>query len=130
MFDIMADLTSTKPLVPASAVVAARDSKRLVPIAAEAFTGTLGDGMGRRPSRVQVLPYSPTTPGVTVPRSAHTISRGRFSLKFTPMSPTFSNWSASRTTLGLRKEQDEEDAFKKEKQVVEMSGSRAAGSRE
>jgi ATP-binding cassette subfamily B (MDR/TAP) protein 1 len=51
MFDVVADLTSTtKPVVPASAVVAARDTKRVsrfVPIAAEAFTGTMGgDGMG------------------------------------------------------------------------------------
>jgi ATP-binding cassette subfamily B (MDR/TAP) protein 1 len=61
MFDVVADLTSAKPLVPASAVVASRDTKRVsrfVPIAAEAFTGSIGDGMGRRPSSVQVLPYS------------------------------------------------------------------------
>jgi ATP-binding cassette subfamily B (MDR/TAP) protein 1 len=82
---------------------------------------------GRRPSSVQVLP-SPTTPGVTLPLSAHTVASRQFSLQFTPTSPTFSNWSASRTTLGLGKERDEEeDAFEK---AVEMSGSRAGGSRE
>jgi hypothetical protein len=37
----------------------------------------------------------------------------RFSLQFTL---TFSNWSASRTTLGLGKERDEEEeVFEKEK---------------
>jgi hypothetical protein len=55
MFHVVADLTSTtKPLVPASNVVASRYTKRIsrfVPIAAEAFTGTMGgDGMGSRPS--------------------------------------------------------------------------------
>jgi ATP-binding cassette subfamily B (MDR/TAP) protein 1 len=56
MFDAMLDLTSTtKPLVPASAMVALRDTKRIgrfVPIAAGVFTGSIGDGMGRRPSSV------------------------------------------------------------------------------
>lgn len=32
--------------------------------------------------------------------------------------------------MGLGKERDEEEAFEKEKEVVELSGSRAAGSRE
>jgi ATP-binding cassette subfamily B (MDR/TAP) protein 1 len=74
---------------------------------------------------------SPTTPGVALPQSAHTVASRRFSLQFTPTSPTFSNFSASRTTLCLGKERDEdEEAFEKEKEVVTMSGSRAAGSRE
>jgi ATP-binding cassette subfamily B (MDR/TAP) protein 1 len=51
-------------------------------------------------------------------------------LQFTPTSPTFLNWSASRTTFGLGKERDEEEVFEKEKEVVELSGSHAAGLRE
>ena len=40
-------------------------------------------------------------------------------MQFTPTSPTFSNWSTSRTTLGLGKERDEdEEAFEKEKEVM------------
>jgi hypothetical protein len=129
-------MSTAKPLVPALAVVASRDTKRLsrfIPIAAEAFTGTMGgDAMGRRPSSVQVLPYSPTTPGVALPQSAHTVASRKFNLEFTPTSPTFSSWSASRTTLGLGKERDEEeeDVFEKEKEVVAMSGSHGAGLRE
>lgn len=84
--------------------------------------------MGSRPSSVQVLSYAPTTLGV---QSAHTVASRRFSLQFTPTSPTFSNWSASRTTLGLGKERDEEEeVFEKEKEVVKMSGLRGAGLRE
>ena len=131
MFDVVADLTSAKPLVPASAAVSARDSKRVsrfVPIAASAFTGSIGGGMGRRPSSIQVLPYSPTTP-VTCPPPAHTIVSRRFSLQFTPTSPTFSTWSAS-STLDMKELVEDQDTFDKEKQVVEMNGSRAAGSRE
>jgi hypothetical protein len=99
---------------------------RFIPIAAEAFTGTMGgNAMGRRPSSVQVLPYSPTTPSVALPLSAHTVASRKLNLEFTPTSPMFSSWSASRTMLGLGKERDEEeeDVFVKEKEVVAMSGS-------
>ena len=130
MYDVMADLTSIKPSVPASEAVAPRESERVsrfVPIAASAL---MDDGMGRRPSSVQVLPYSAMTPGVTLPPSAHTVASRRSSLQFTPTSLTFLNWSYSRTTLGMKKLDEDEDVFEKEKRVVEMSGSRAAGSRE
>jgi signal transduction histidine kinase len=83
--------------------------------------------MGRRPSSVQVLPYSPATPGVVLPQSAHTVASRRFSLQFTPMSPTFSNWSASRTTLGLGKERDEEEVFEKEKGFAQISAAAMDG---
>jgi ATP-binding cassette subfamily B (MDR/TAP) protein 1 len=130
MFDVVSDLTATKPLIPGSAVVKARDAKRVsrfMPIAADAFTGSMGDGTWRRPTSIQVIPYSPTTSAVTRPLSAHTVASPRFSLQF---SPTVSNWSVSRA-FGLAEEWDEEELkFEKEKRVVEMSGSRAIGSRE
>jgi hypothetical protein len=54
---------------------------------------------------------------VALPQSAHTVASRGFGLRFTPTSPTFSNWSASRTTLGLGKERDEEgEAFEKVKE--------------
>jgi ATP-binding cassette subfamily B (MDR/TAP) protein 1 len=50
MFDVVVDLMSTKPLVPASAVVASREPNRLswfVSIPTEAITGSIGDPVSK-----------------------------------------------------------------------------------
>jgi len=133
MFDVVADLTASSK--PAAAVVATREAKRVsrfVPIPAEAFTGSMAHG--RRPSSVQVMPWNrtgtttTTTTTVMLPQAAHTVASRRFSLQFTPTSPTFSmSWSASKMDLGM--EEHEEEEFEKEKREVEKNGSRAIGSR-
>jgi hypothetical protein len=94
MLGVVADLAATRP---ASVMVAARDAKRVgrfVPT--EAFTGTIGQERTRRPSSIQVLPHSPDASTVKLPHSAHMIASRRFSLQFTPISPTYSNQSMSK----------------------------------
>ena len=133
MFDVVADLTAPRPLA-----VAARDARRVsrfAPLAADAGADELGAGAGagtgRRPSSVQVLSYSPPTPGLAVPPSAHTVASRRFSLQFTPTSPTFSSWSVSKTSFWDDDEEEEEEGvFELEKDAVKRSGSHAVGSRE
>jgi ATP-binding cassette subfamily B (MDR/TAP) protein 1 len=127
MFDVVADLTANKP---ASAMVVARDAKRVSRfVPTEAFTGSIREERTRRPSSIQVLPYSPDTSTVQLPHSAHTVTSRRYSLQFTPTSPTYSNWSMSRTSLGLLDRDEEEENFEREKGAVERSGSHAIGSR-
>jgi hypothetical protein len=87
--DVVANLTATTK--PQALVVAARKRVKSVrPIGVEAFTGEMGTGMGRS---FGYPGLSPITPGFAVPQSAHAIASRRFSLQFTPTSPTFSNWS-------------------------------------
>lgn len=169
MFDVVADLTSattTKAAVavPTPSVAGAagagggrvgrdltRRVSRFVPIAVEAFTGSIGEReRKRRPSSIQVLPCSSSsspsaagsggmmTPGVVVPPEAYTVASRRFSLQFTPTSPTFGGWSwregSTSAGAGVASEcddddEEEEEMYESEKKVVEMSGSRAVGNR-
>ncbi|TFK31221.1 hypothetical protein BDQ12DRAFT_619274, partial [Crucibulum laeve] len=120
MFDVVADLTagSRATLAPAPAVVAAREPyrvSRFVPIAEENEGQELATRK-RRPSSIHI-----PSPIVPTPSAAYTVSSRRFSLQFTPTSPSF-NIAHRSTTMLI---DDEEEEFDNEKRAMQNSAANA-----
>ncbi|KAG7449558.1 P-loop containing nucleoside triphosphate hydrolase protein [Guyanagaster necrorhizus] len=100
MFDVVADLTSkgSGPTPFRHAVVRSRESQRLSRfVPANAFTAQHAEQRRRRPSSVQVIPAFPPPPSQIL--TTHT---RRYSLQFTPTSPTFSHHSV--TSMLIKKD--------------------------
>ena len=124
MFDVVADLVSTQ--VPSAAVTTQRPPSRLNRLT---FSPT-------PPSQLQIVipsdhprrPLSIQIPSPTTPTAAYTVASRRFSLPFTPTSPTFAPTDRS-TMLSKGFDDDDDEAFEKEKQVIGRSASCARNGR-
>ncbi|KIM36272.1 hypothetical protein M413DRAFT_319602 [Hebeloma cylindrosporum] len=121
MFEVVADLTGSKPVVP---VPPSRESQsypinRFVP--ANKFA-TAPSERPRRPSSVQF----PSTP--TSALGAHTIQSRRYSLPFTPTSTTFTGFDNQSTAVMTVMDEGEEK-FDCEKNAVRMVGVAAKNGR-
>jgi ATP-binding cassette subfamily B (MDR/TAP) protein 1 len=120
MFDVVADLTTKNNGAPAAAMVAARDPHRISRfVPAEAFSAEMPESRPRRPSSIHI-------PSLPSPTAAHTIASRRFSLQFTPSSPTFSfHNSASMTSSSMLMDAEDDAAFEQEKSAMERSATSA-----
>ena len=121
MFEVVADLTGAKPAPPPSASKAAYRVSRFVP-GGDKFA-TAPSERPRRPSSIHV-PSSPTSPP-----AAHTTQSRRYSLPFTPTSTTFTFDNRSTIAVAMAGKDEEEEAFDKEKSVVQMNGVSARNGR-
>jgi len=123
MFDVVADLVSTQ--VPnAAAVTTQRPPSRLSRLT---FSPT-------PPSQLQIVippsdrarrPLSIQIPSPTTPTAAYTVASRRFSLPFTPTSPTFAPTDRSTMLSKTFDDDDDDEAFEKEKQAIGRSASYA-----
>lgn len=129
MFDVVADLTKTGGAsVPATAVVAARDAHRVSRfVPADAFSAEMVESPRSRPRR----PSSIHVPALPSPAVAHTVASRRFSLQFTPTSPTFSFHNRSATSFNntsatsMQADEGEDTEFEQEKAAMKRSGTSA-----
>ncbi|KAF9462182.1 P-loop containing nucleoside triphosphate hydrolase protein [Collybia nuda] len=120
MFDVVADLTKNETGAPAAAMVAAREPHRISRfVPADAFSAELTEARPRRPSSIHV-------PALPSPTAAHTLVSRRFSLQFTPTSPTFSSYDYNARSMSMLMTEDEEDSqFEQEKSAIQRSGASA-----
>lgn len=143
MFDVVADLTSqfsSNPAAPRDVVSAARASRPLSrfipfpsPITEETDEEAAEAQYARRPRRPSSVLITPTTPTP----AARIVSR-RWSLQFTPTSPTSTLFSQSWNQVGAKEvkemqeeeEQEEEKSFGEQKDAVRGAGRVAAALRE